>query len=116
MRIIKGIIIALTSFLLLAGCADRTGAESEYRFRAVVKAVTDDGIEATVSLEDGVHFGEYRILTGDNTQYCSTDGKSVARESIEQGDVIEVTYNGQVMRSFPPQVVATKIIVAAKSK
>ena len=117
MKIIKGIIITLTSFLLLAGCAGSgASAASEYRFRAVVKTVADSEIEATISYKDGIHFGDYRILTGADTKYYSADGAAIGREEIETGDVIEVTYNGQVMRSFPPQVVAIKIVVIAKSK
>ena len=116
MRIIKGIIITLTSLLLLVGCKDTPKAEDDVGFCAVVNSVDESEIEVTVTSDDGVHFGTYRVLTTNKTVYDSTYGETVARDSIEQGDVIEVIYNGQVMRSFPPQVVATKIIIVAKSK
>lgn len=116
MKIIKAIILAMTSFLLLSGCKGGTRAADEYKFLAVVNALTDTEIEVTVTSDDGVHFGEYRVLTGESTEYTAADGTEISRDTIEKGDVIEITYNGQVMRSLPPQVVAISVTVAVKSK
>lgn len=116
MKIIKGIILALTSFLLFSGCKGSARAADEYKLLAVVNAITDAELEVTVADNDGVHFGEYRILTSSATRYYAQDGVKIDRSAVEVGDTIEVTYNGQVMRSFPPQVVATSVTITAKGK
>ena len=116
MKKLKGIIMAIASLFLLAGCAGSAGASSgTVSFTAVVNSVSDGVIDATVN-DDGVHFGEYRILVSVVTRYYHSDGTGGSLKEIETGDIIEVTYNGQVMRSFPPQVAAIKIVIAAKSK
>ena len=114
MKKIKCIILAIASLFMLAGCGDDGG--TEYRFRGVVNTVSETELEVTVTLSAGANFGDYRVLLTKKTEYYYLDGTKIARESIEVGDVIEIAYNGQVMRSMPPQVVALKIIVAAKGK
>lgn len=115
MKILKKIIIGALSLVLLAGCSKDAPA-AEYKFRAVVNEVGEGELSVTVSEDDGVHFGEYRILVGEGTRYYLSDGVGVGLDNVERADVIEVTYNGQVMRSFPPQVAALKIVILAKGK
>ena len=115
MKILKKIIIGALSLMLLAGCSENE-APSEYKFRAVVNEIGEGELLVTVSDEDGLHFGEYRVLVSTRTVYYLSDGVKGNIGSVEHGDVIEVTYNGQVMRSFPPQVAALKIAILAKSK
>ena len=55
--------------------------------------------------------GEFLIIISDRTEIYDARGKKVSRDEISVGDKLIITYNGQVMMSYPPQVVALKIRV-----
>ena len=114
MKKIKCIILAIASLFMLVGCTGESG--TEYRFRAVINRVSESELEVTVTMSGGANFGDYIVLLNKKTKYLYRDGSKISRESLDVGDVVEIAYNGQVMRSMPPQVVAQKVIVAAKSK
>lgn len=107
------IILAL---LLTVGCG--SGASSGggddakndgFVLKAVVKSTSEtDRLEVEV-IESDYAFGIYWVLTNSDTAYCSADGKTVSRDKIKVGDTVEITYGGQVMMSYPPQIVASKI-------
>lgn len=50
--------------------------------------------------------GPFWIITSDKTVFLNSSDKEITRESINAGDTVIITYNGQVMMSYPPQVVA----------
>ena len=55
--------------------------------------------------------GIFHILVNDGTVILSSDGREITKQDLKAGDTVEITYNGQVMLSYPPQVVAHKIVV-----
>ena len=61
-------------------------------------------------IESKYTFGEHIVITGENTKYFDVCGEKIHREDIKVGDRVEIFYNGQVMMSYPPQIVARKII------
>lgn len=119
-RIIKSIVILL-SVSLLVGCAvgasadtGKKGRNSEnegnaYKIKAVVNKVSEERIEATVTEDSEDAFGLYHILLSEKTTFFDSDNQSITLADIKENDIIEVEYNGQVMRSYPPQIVALKI-------
>lgn len=102
--------------LFLVGCThtDNTGGENGggnmnrgdgFVLRAIVKAVHSDMIEVEV-IESDYAFGIYHVRTGPQTEYRNADGSSASRSDINAGDTVEITYSGQTMMSYPPQIVA----------
>ena len=92
---------------------DAQGAQRNEGFvlKAIVKSTSDPNrIEAEV-IESDYAFGIYWVLTSGDTVFYSADGVAVSRDAIKVGDTVEITYGGQVMMSYPPQIVASKISV-----
>jgi hypothetical protein len=56
-------------------------------------------------------FGIYWVLVFPQTLLCDSDGNTITLSDIKEGDIVEVTYSGQTMMSFPPQIAAQKIIL-----
>ena len=70
--------------------------------------LTSTSIEVEV-IESDYAFGEYWVITPDDIPYTDKDGVAVSRADLKPGDKIEITYSGQVMMSYPPQIVAKAI-------
>ena len=80
-----------------------------YIMTATVKTVGDRVEVDVISAEYAS--GIFHIIVGENTLIYSSDGKEIAKQDLKPGDTVEITYNGQVMLSYPPQVVALRIVV-----
>ena len=91
------------------GASDEEGAQTEFVMKAMVTAieyrVVVDVIEAPYT--SGVHW----VITNDDTKFIGLDGRAITRGDLAVGDVVEITYSGQVMMSYPPQIVAQSIKV-----
>ena len=81
---------------------------SEFVLKAIVKKVTSEHIEVEV-IESDYAFGVYWILTSSQTKYYNENRSLVARSNIKVGDTVEISYSGQTMLSYPPQIVAYTI-------
>ena len=55
--------------------------------------------------------GPFLLITNKNTVYLDRDGKTIGRADLHVGDTVEIFYGGQVMMSYPPQIVAAKIVL-----
>jgi hypothetical protein len=84
---------------------------NEFILKAIVKEIQNDRIVVEV-IESDYAFGIYHILTFDTTKYLNANGSLINRSNIKIGDTIELTYSGQTMLSYPPQVVAYSIRIA----
>lgn len=82
--------------------------QPSYTLKAIVKNVTSEHIEVEV-IESDYAFGIYWILTSGETKYLNSNGSYIQRSNIKIGNTIEITYSGQTMLSYPPQVVAYTI-------
>ena len=110
------------SFLggILAGNDEKDGSgadsegESELKYdvkmTASIKAINEK-IEVEVIEGDYGASGIYWVLTNENTDFTAKDGSVISKADLKVGDVIEIGYGGQVMMSYPPQIVAVKIAV-----
>ncbi len=77
--------------------------------RAVIRAI-DERLEVEVTLSEytsGIHW----VIIHDSTAYYAADGSAITRADLQVGDEVEIYYNGQVMLSYPPQIVAHRITV-----
>ncbi len=107
-RLTKIALIALAlPVLILTGCkrggADREGVKMTARVTAVGERIEVEVIESEYTS------GPYFIITNSDTEYLGKDGGKILRAAIRVGDTVEITYSGQVMLSYPPQVVAYSI-------
>ena len=112
----KKILIAILGFALLPmlfACrksdANGESQDSDFKLTAIVKNLGEK-LEVEV-IESAYAFGEYWVITPDGIPYTDKDGAEISRSDIQSGDKILITYRGQVMMSYPPQIVATEIKV-----
>ena len=70
----------------------------------------DEYIVAEV-VESEYTYGTHWVITTENTVFYGADGKRISRSDLAVGNTVQITYNGQVMLSYPPKIVATKICV-----
>lgn len=92
-----------------AGSEEKENVDGRIRMLARIIAMNDK-IEVEV-IESEYAFGVYWVITGEETEIYSASGERITRGGLCAGDVVEIYYNGQVMMSYPPQIVARKITV-----
>ena len=102
--------LVLLVALLLVSCrgkGDDVGPTFEMKatVRAVGEKIEVEVIEAEYT--SGVHW----VITGEETEYVGGNGESLDRADIHPGATVKIVYNGQVMMSYPPQIVALRITV-----
>ena len=107
-RILGYIALAIVLPALLTTGCKKANSDESVKMTARVTAI-GDRIEVEV-LESEYTSGPHWVITDRSTVY-EKDGRKIARADISVGDVVEIFYNGQVMLSFPPQIVAHRIIV-----
>lgn len=114
MKKIFNIVIVALSLLALCGCDGFTPIESNPvngpKMIAEIVAIGDK-IEVEVIEGEYGASGIYWVITGEETIYEAENGGKINANSLGVGDRIEIIYNGQVMMSYPPQIVAKKIVV-----
>lgn len=84
------------------------GADVKVKMTATVDELGEK-ITVTV-IESEYAYGVYWVITG-NDEFYNKNGEKISRDEICVGDTVEIIYNGQVMMSYPPQIVARKITV-----
>ncbi len=113
MKIITRICLIILSALclcVLPSCKRDEGVpEGGFTLKARITAIGEK-IEVEVYDSDYA-FGPYWVITADATTYEDVDGTAIERADLTVGDNVEITYGGQVMQSFPPQIVARSIRV-----
>ncbi len=77
--------------------------------RAVIRDIGEK-IEVEVT-ESEYTFGIHWVITHDATAFYGKDGSVISRGDLNVGDNVEILYSGQVMLSYPPQIVAHRITV-----
>ncbi len=104
-KILKSI-ICLLSLGLLVSCGN--GCLETYTMKATVSALSSARLEVEVYSAQYAE-GPYSIIVDSTTKITDASGNKITLSDIAVGDKIEITYGGQVMLSYPPQVFATKI-------
>ena len=54
--------------------------------------------------------GPFWIVRSNNIVYADKNGNRIAMSDFKVGDTVKIYYSGQIMMSYPPQVVALKIV------
>lgn len=110
------LILSLVSFCL-SGCDEPAstdaGADASNDAPFVFKGtVVDAGEPLGVEMEETQFTsGLYHVITSDSTLYFDKNGSPLSREAVKVGCVIEITFGGQVMMSYPPKIAAQSIKV-----
>lgn len=81
----------------------------EFAMKAKITAI-GDRIEVEVIESENKMTGPFWVITGDETVYATEDGDRLSRGDLAVGDTVTIYYGGQVMMSYPPQIVATGIV------
>ena len=104
------IILSILCLTMLPSCKrDDNVPQGGFTLKARITAIGEK-IEVEVYDSDYA-FGPYWVITADATGYEREDGAAITRADLAVGDRVEITYGGQVMQSFPPQIVAKSIRV-----
>ena len=81
--------------------------EGDFKMIATVTALDEkisvDVIEAEYA--SGIHW----VIISDATAIVDGEGYGLTREDLKIGDRVEISYNGQIMMSYPPQIAAISI-------
>lgn len=106
------IILAFSlAMLLLASCSlvdKEVGDMTQVKMTAVITAIGEKIEVEVVESENGAT-GPFWIITGIDTLVFDKSGNRALLSSLKVGDTVDITYGGQVMMSYPPQIVAKKI-------
>ena len=110
------ILCLLLALPLLFACGGGDGEDTEagadetaeYGMRAKITAIGEK-IEVDVSEGPYGAEGPYWVITSDSTAYRNASGEAITRADLAVGDTVEIVYGGQVMMSYPPQIVAMRI-------
>lgn len=81
--------------------------KNEFILTGIVKA-KGEHLEIEVINSDYA-FGIYWVLTFDETEFLNKSGEKITKNDISIGDMVEITYGGQTMLSYPPQIVAQRV-------
>ncbi|MBO5313466.1 MAG: DUF3221 domain-containing protein [Clostridia bacterium] len=103
---IFSIILLLSSALLIFGCGD-SEVDNKFIMEAIVQGVGEK-IEVEVINSDYA-FGIYWVLLAKDAKIYNSSNIPISKEGLSVGDRVEITYGGQVMMSYPPQIVAQSI-------
>ncbi len=106
--IIAMLLLAVFPFALPSCSPSGSLNDSKIKMRASVEEL---GEKISVSvLESEYTSGPHLVITSPSTVYLDKNGNAIRKTDIKVGDIVTVYYSGQVMLSYPPQIVAHKII------
>ena len=108
---VKFIILVLSLSLLTSCGASYTDGEDKVEF--IMKAqLLSIGEKLEVEVTEAEYAsGIFHIIISSDTEFYSAKGDRIEPSELAVGDILTITYSGQVMMSYPPQTVALRITV-----
>ena len=91
------------------GGVEERNADGDYFYRGRITSLDSDRHIEMEAMDSQVAFGIYCVLVSKETKFKDKSGQEISRQDLKVGDVIEVTFSGQVMMSLPPQISAWTI-------
>ena len=101
-------VILVFGFLVSCYISEEEQNMEGVKMTAVIKNIGDK-IEVEVIEGEYGASGTYWVNVSEDTVYTDSDNVRLSLSSLNVGDVIEITYGGQVAMSYPPQISAKKI-------
>ena len=88
---------------------DDTRPGSDFKMIAVITETSSNIAVDVIESEytSGIHW----VNIASSTEFYAKDGSRISRSDLKVGDTVEILYSGQVMMSYPPQIVAARISV-----
>ena len=84
------------------------GTQENVKMTAVVKTI-GYSIEVEVVEGDYGAAGIFWVNFSSDTTFVNANNQTISPSDLKVGDIIEITYSGQVALSYPPQIYAKKI-------
>ena len=78
------------------------------KMTAIIKNL-DEKIEVEVIEDEYNGSGLYWLNVSNETVFADENNETIRRSELKVGDVVEITYDGKVMLSYPPQIIVLKI-------
>ena len=104
------LVLLLASIICLWSCTGEENDMDKSGGVVMTAKIKEIGEYVVVEvLESEYTFGEHWVITSEETDFVSLDGKKITRADLRQGDTVDILYSGQVMLSYPPKIVAWKI-------
>ena len=105
-KIFINIILILFIFLQL-GC---TSGENLNKFE-MIATIQNIGEKIEVNVTESQYTnGIHLVITSSQTKISNASG-TLNKDGLNKWDIVKIVYNGQVMMSYPPQIVALEIVV-----
>ena len=82
--------------------------QNSYRMTARLTELGERLSVEVLQSENGM-IGPFWIITPPETRYFDGEGREIPRDALRIGDLLEITFGGQIMLSYPPQTVAGQI-------
>ena len=109
MKRVLCLIMIISNFGARGSYCNGSGENANRSFTMVAE-VRDTGEKIEVEvLKSQYAAGTYLVITSDKTEFSSKEEGEISRSDIHIGDTVEIVYGGEVMLSYPPQIVAIKI-------
>ena len=113
----KKILITVLGFALLPmlfacrkSSEESSGIGDEFKLLAIVRGF-GERLEVEI-IESDYAFGEYWVIVAPETEILDKSERKIKLSDIPVGARVEISYGGQVMMSYPPQIVAARIKIA----
>ncbi len=111
MKALKFLFILAVAASLLVSCAPPTEENmNTVKMTAKINSITDRLEVEVIEGEYGAS-GIYWVLFNADTVFLDKNGNKTTLLYIKEGDTVEISYGGQVMMSYPPQIVALTVQV-----
>lgn len=110
----KKIIILSIIFIILLGIVTSCEPAEEalnmngVKMTAIIKNLNGK-IEVEVIEDEYNGSGLYWLNVSNETVFADENNETIRRSELKVGDVVEITYDGKVMLSYPPQIIVLKI-------
>lgn len=106
--VIFSLLLALFCLAACGGGGRESGVQSgEVKMTARISEVGEYVVVEVIESEYTV--GTHWVITSEDTVFIGRGGERISRGALCSGDTVEISYNGQVMLSYPPKIVAKKI-------
>ena len=106
-RIISVFLLLLSLLLIFTACNEDREMNGQFKMRAKILAINNH-IEIEI-LEDEYNSGILWVNYSNKTTLKDNAGNAITISNLKVGDQIEIVYSGQVMMSYPGQIVALQI-------
>ncbi len=111
MKALKFLFILAVVASLLVSCTPTTEENmNTIKMTAKINSITDRLEVEVIEGEYGAS-GIYWVLFNTNTVFLDKNGNKTTVFSLKEGETVEISYGGQVMMSYPPQIVALTVQV-----